>query len=275
MRLTISILKWTLLIFVNIGFTVTCFCQSLENQVYQTKAEKFIPLFNGKTLDGWYTFLENRGRDKDPNEVFTVVDGMIRVSGEEWGCITTNNVFENYHLKVEFKWGDETFSPRLLNARDCGILLHSIGEDGSSQGIWMNSIECQIIEGGTGDFIVVGDGSENFQITVNTREEKQKDSFVFRPKGIPQTIFSDRINWWGRDPNWKDELGFRGTNDIENPAGEWNTLECIAKGDRIDIRLNGVLVNAASNVKPRKGRIQIQSEGAEIFFRKVELRQLN
>ena len=46
-------------------------------------------LFNGQNLDGWYTYLKDRGRDNDPKKVFTVSDGQIRISGEEWGCITT------------------------------------------------------------------------------------------------------------------------------------------------------------------------------------------
>jgi len=90
---------------------------------------------------------------------------MIRISGEEWGCITTNEEYENYWLITEFKWGEKTFAPRLNNARDCGILLHSQGDDGASGGIWMHSIECQIIEGGTGYIISMGDETGNFSMT--------------------------------------------------------------------------------------------------------------
>ncbi|HLF32790.1 MAG TPA: DUF1080 domain-containing protein [Cyclobacteriaceae bacterium] len=230
-----------------------------------------LKLFNGKNLDGWYTFLKGRGRNNDPNKVFTVVDGMIRVSGEEWGCITTNEAYENYKITVMFKWGEITHSPRKDNARDSGLLLHSVGEDGGSEGIWMHSIECQIIEGGTGDFIVVGDGSKDFSVTCPAAEVKQGGSYVFKPEGIPVTINQGRINWFGRDPGWKDIKGFRGTNDIEKPAGKWNRLECIVNGKEIRIYLNGSLVNHATDVKPPKGRIQLQSEGAEIFFRRIEI----
>jgi hypothetical protein len=233
-----------------------------------------VKLFNGQSLDGWYTFLQDRGRDNDPKGVFTVADGMIRISGEEWGCITTNEEYANYKLVVEFKWGDLAFEPRLENARDCGILLHSQGEDGGSQGIWMHSIECQIIEGGTGDFIVVGDGSDKFQITSNVKSDKEGNNFFSRTDGHPQTIKEGRINWYGRDPQWKDILGFRGKDDVEKPVGEWNTMECVVFEDQISIFLNGTLVNEAFDIKPGKGRIQIQSEGAEIYFRRVELTPL-
>jgi hypothetical protein len=244
-----------------------------QNQPKSDLKNKVI-LFNGKNLDGWYTFVQNRGRDIDPKKVFTVQDGMIRISGEEWGGITSNEEFENYRLIVEFKWGGKTFAPRLENARDSGILLHSVGEDGASDGIWMHSIECQVIEGGTGDFIVVGDGSKDFSITSPVAQEKQGSSFIFQSDGELATINSGRINWYGRDPNWKDVIDFRGSQDVEKPVGEWNKVECVVEGDEITIYLNGILVNHASNVKPSKGRIQIQSEGAEIFFRKVELRPL-
>ena len=237
---------------------------------YET-LDKTISLFNGLNLDGWYTFLQNRGRDNDPKSVFTVRDGMIRISGEEWGCITTDAEYESFSLVAEFKWGGLTFDPRLDKARDSGLLLHSKGEDGSAHGIWMHSIECQIIEGGTGDLIVVGDGSDQFRITCTVAKEKQENSYVFQTDGHKETIQQGRINWYQRDPAWKDALGFRGKNDIEKPLGTWNTLECIAINGNLSIFLNGILVNRASDVKPTRGRIQIQSEGAEIFFRRVDL----
>jgi len=68
--------------------------------------------------------------------------------------------------------------------------------------------------------------------------------------------------------------GFRGENDIEKPTGEWNRIECIAMDDKISIILNGTLVNQALKVKPSSGRIQIQSEGAEIFFKRIDLTPL-
>jgi len=235
---------------------------------------KTIRLFNGKNLDGWYSFVQHRGRNNDPKKVFTADSGVIHVSGEEYGSIITNEEFDNYKLVVEFKWGTNTYAPRVDNARDNGVLLHSTGEDGGYSGIWMHSIECQIIEGGTGDFLVVGDSGPNFSLTSPVAPQKQNGAYVFQPNGSLATIHGGRINWFGRDPNWKDVKGFRGKNDIEKPTGEWNHMECVAEGDKIDIFLNGTLVNRALNVKPSRGRIQIQSEGAEIFFRKVDLTPL-
>lgn len=236
--------------------------------------QKTIHLFNGKNLDGWYTFLKDRGRDNDPQKVFTVKNGIINISGKEWGCITTDKEFENYKLVVEYKWGNKTYGERHGKARDNGILFHSKGEDGGYSGTWMHSIECNVIEGGTGDFIVVGDKSNDFLLTSPVAPEKQNGSYIYQPGGDPVTVNSGRINWSGRDPNWKDEEGFRGVNDVDNPVGEWNRLEAIAKGNELFIYLNGMLVNHATFSKPHAGRIQIQSEGAEIFYRRVDLTPL-
>lgn len=239
------------------------------------KPGKTRSLFNGENLDGWYIFLKDRGRNNDPKQVFSVQDGMIRISGEEWGCITTEKEYKNYKISLEFKWGDETFGTRATRARDSGLLVHSKGEDGAFSGTWMNSIEVQMIEGGTGDFIVVGDGTDKFSITSPVAQEKQGSSHVFEPGGEPATINKGRINWYGRDPGWKDVIDFRGARDVEKPVGEWNLLECIVVGDDITVFLNGTLVNHATNVQPKKGRLQIQSEGAEVWIRRAELTSLS
>ena len=235
------------------------------------KLNKEVKLFNGKNLEGWYTFIRDRGRNSDPKGVFTVQKRMIRISGEEYGCIITNEEFENYTLTVEFKWGGVTFTPRTEKARDSGILMHSVGKDGGSGGVWMHSIECQMIEGGTGDFIVVGDGTDNFYVTSPVAPDKHGSSHVFQPGGELVTINKGRINWFGRDPEWKDIKDFRGFRDVEKPVGKWNKLVCVVKGKEIRVYLNDILVNHAVDVKPTKGKIQIQSEGAELFIRKVSL----
>ena len=267
-----------ILILANLIIPVNSYPPDKNSALPEIREEKSgvtrIRLFNGRNLDGWYTYIKEKGKNTDPLNVFTVKNRIIRISGEEYGCITTNDEFENYKLTVKFKWGDQTYPPRTDKTRDSGILLHSIGEDGASSGTWMYSIECQIIEGGTGDFIVVGDGSSKYSITSPVAPEKQGNSNIFQPEGNKVTINSGRINWFGRDPEWKDVKDFRGNNDIEKPVGKWNLIECIVNGNEIHIWLNGVLVNQAFDVQPHKGKIQIQSEGAEIFFKKINITPL-
>ena len=251
---------------------------------------KTVPLFNGKDLTNFYTYLgapkkgePPLGKNNDPRKVFTVVqeDGkpVIRVSGEVWGCFTTEKEYEDYKLVVEFKWGPKVWPPREKAARDSGLLVHCVGPDGAHGGFWMESIECQMIEGGTGDFIVVA-GKK----TVGPRITCEVEDRPTGPKGAKQAYYKEggakrefrggRVNWWGRDPMWEDKLGFRGPKDVEKPVGEWNTYEVTCAGDTIIVALNGQVVNRATNVFPTKGKILFQSEAAEVFFRKIDLTPL-
>jgi Domain of Unknown Function (DUF1080) len=104
-----------------------CCAVSAAAESHQTR-----PLFNGQNLSGFYTFLEGRGKNNDPDKVISVADGMIRISGREFGYLATEEEFENYHLTVEFKWGTQTHPPRKDRARDSGILFHFKGPDTAS-----------------------------------------------------------------------------------------------------------------------------------------------
>src|SRR6185312_13132474 len=63
-----------------------------------------VALFNGSDLDGFYHWLVDTKRE-DPRGVFTVTNGMIRVSGEGLGYLATEREFRDYRLVAEFKWG--------------------------------------------------------------------------------------------------------------------------------------------------------------------------
>jgi hypothetical protein len=245
-----------------------------------------VHLFNGRDLTNFYTYLgapdkgsKPYGKNNDPDKVFTVQDGRIRVSGKVFGGLITEKEYENYHLVVEYAWGEQTWPPRVDRARDSGILLHCVGEDGAASGVWMESIECQMIEGGTGDFILVK-GKKTPSLTVTavprpTGEGKSLHKEFYFEKGAPPMPFTGgRINWTNRDPLWKDVKGFRGKKDVEKAVGEWNTLECVCDGKKISIRLNGTLVNEGTDASHARGKILFQSEGAEVFFRKIDLKPL-
>jgi hypothetical protein len=227
--------------------------------------------FNGKDMTGFYVYTRDHGY-YDPNKVFTVNDGMIHVTGQEFGGIATCGNFSNYHLIVEWKWGTKTWPPREKATRDSGILLHCVGPDGAAGGQWMQSQECQIIEGGCGDFIMVA-GKEQTSLTCETRVGPDRQLY-YEKGGKAVTKKGGRYNWWGRDPAWKDTLGFRGKNDVEKPAGEWNRMEVVCDGDTITNIVNGYVVNVGTQSSLKEGKIQFQSEGAEIFVRKFEIRPL-
>jgi hypothetical protein len=99
------------------------------------KVESSAPVleFNGKDLSGFYTYL-HVSKYADPKGVFTVKDGLLDISGEEFGGLTTREQYHDYVLIAEWKWGDRTFGSRKNNARDSGLLLHCVGSDGAASG---------------------------------------------------------------------------------------------------------------------------------------------
>ena len=222
-------------------------------------------------------FLEHQGLNQDPDGVFSVQDGVLRMYGEEFGALMTREEYENYRLTFEFKWGEKTIGLRASNARDSGVWPHSRGEPGAVNGAFMAGIEINILEGGTGDILVLGDRSDRFAISALARPAgSDPREHIFDPDhGKPVTGLDDfRVSWWGKDPHWKDVTGFRGSRDVEKPRGQWNRMEYVALGGQISVILNGVLVNQCHNVRPRKGKIQVQTEGAEIYFRNLQLKRL-
>jgi hypothetical protein len=203
----------------------------------QSYAQDFKPLFNGKDLGGWYSFLEGKGKNNDPNKVFSVSGGLLKITGKDFGYIVTERSFADFHLLVEFKWGEKKYPPRENVVRDNGICYYVVPEDR----VWPRSVECQVQEGDCGDFWLIDsvtavvDGVQQGP-TKNTRVIKKKDN--------------------------------------EKPTGEWNTIEVIAAKGKCTHIVNGVVVNEGENVSLRSGRILIQSEGAEIYYRKIEIKEL-
>lgn len=253
-----------------------------------------ISLFNGKDLSHFYTWLRNL-KYNDPDKVFTVVDNIdgapaIRASGQHYGGIITKERYADYRLGLEFRWGSVTWEPRKDKARDAGILLHCQGPDGCAgadfNSPWMRSVEFQIIEGGTGDMLLVGGhdrpGGERIltRMTAPVREVPVPGGKPGRvinfwdPQGKLKTVAGDRVNWYGRDPKWTGALGYRGPRDVEKPVGEWNRLEAICDGDGVEYFVNGVKVNSGTKGSLHEGRILFQSEGAEIFYRNIQLHPL-
>lgn len=247
---------------------------------------KRLPLFNGVSLAGLSTWLVD-SRGGDPRKVFTVTNGMLRISGNGLGYVRSVGAFQNYRLLVEFRWGSRNWGwgDRVGRARDSGVFLHSIGPDGNShdgKGAFRAAIECQVFQGATGDFLLIrGNDAEGKliapSITSTVAEESDPDGWPFyAPESNRRKTITrwGRLNWLGKDKGWKDELDFRGARDVEKPYGEWNRLECVCEEKRIQVYLNGTKVNEAWDVYPSAGNILLQCEGSEIFFRKFELHPL-
>lgn len=246
--------------------------------------DRWQSLFNGTNLSGWETYLDSPyakdsqskktpplGLNNDPTHVFsvTIVDGqpVLRISGETFGGINTLAEFGNYHLRLEFKWGTLKWEPKLDRPRDSGLLYHSVGQHGTPM-LWMESFEYQIQEGDCGDYW----GVMNVLADIPARKNDQ-GKYVYQPGATPVT-FQDQT------PNGRSCLK---QPDSEKPSGQWNVLDLYCLGDTCLHVLNGkvnmMLTHARHTVNGQvvpltKGKIQLQSEGAEVFYRNIQIRHI-
>ena len=258
----------------------------------QDNKEEWKPLFDGKDLSGWETWLgkpnkaldvpgvarnekgeysEPVGLNKDPKGVFTVLEAdgkpAVRISGEIYGAMTTKEEFANYHFKMEFKWGRKKWPPREDKPRHSGLLYHGVGPHGAGGTYWMRSFECQIQERDCGDFWSVDRVIIDVE-AVNKDPNNPKSDLVYK-KGAPKIAGTTRRIL--KDP------------DNEKPVGEWNTIELYCVGQTSVHAVNGKAVMVLQGLRQRvagievpltKGKLQLQSEGAEIFYRNMMIRPI-
>jgi hypothetical protein len=159
-----------------------------------SQKNSWTPLFNGKDFDGWDTYigppLDDAGKklsevpvglNNDPDNVFTVIsqqgEKVIRISGAEWGGISTKKEYENFHLQLMFKWGTLKWGQKKGKKRDSGLLYFAVGQNGADDGAWMRSQEFQIEEGNCGDYWGVAGGMEDIPAI-----KKSDTEYVYNPK---------------------------------------------------------------------------------------------
>jgi hypothetical protein len=193
----------------------------------------WVKLFNGKDLSGWSVFLDPK-KKVDPAKVFTVQEGIIVCEGTPFGYLITDKEYENYMLKVQWRWGKKVHG----KVRNSGVFVHVVGPNK----IWPKAVEAQLMADHAGDFWLV----DNFKLTVDPKRQDQKTKRHF----------------------------YRMKDHVEKEVGEWNQYEITCKGDSIRLVINGQLVNEGTEAELSKGRILLQSEGAEIHFKDVALKQL-
>lgn len=127
------------------------------------------------------------------------------------------------------------------NQGNSGILIHVNGPDL----IWPAHYQGQLKAGDAGDFVLHGVGE-----SVTIRD----------------TLFTSSV---------KVKPLIRKENpSAEKKSGEWNSMDVLAKGNKVIIKVNGVHQNTASNCSLTKGAIGLQAEGAKIQFRNIWLKEL-
>ncbi|MGP0069957.1 MAG: DUF1080 domain-containing protein [Isosphaeraceae bacterium] len=245
-----------------------------QASVARTESEQWVPLFNGRDLTGWYTFLQKHGKNQDPDRVITIEDGAIHLykdapegSHVVMGYISTEKEYGDYHLRLQYRWGAKKFQPRLALKRDAGLYYHILGADA----VWPRALQFQIEQTNVGDLIALHGLQLDTWIDPKTRQA-QKPTFLEGKQGGEPSVLGGR-----RD-------GYQGHLAGEFEREGWNNAEILVRGTSTTHILNGQVVNRGENVRlldpdrpgsPRpidRGRIALEIEAAEIYFRNVEIR---
>jgi hypothetical protein len=211
------------------------------------------------------------GLNPPRQNVFTMIeqDGkpVLRISGEIYGCLATKQEFSNYQFRAKVKWGEKKWPPRLTELKDSGILYHSRGPFGVDYWkSWALSQEFQVIEHGLGEYWT--QASSAFDIRVDPKAPGA-EAPRWNPHAAWMTFFA---------PNNHALAG----SDQDRP-GQWNSLELVCYADDCLHIVNGKVVMALAHARYKDGgkfvpmtggKLQIQSEAAEVFYKDLEIRQI-
>ena len=243
--------------------------QPLHAQEESAANDGFKTIFNGENWDGWYLKIREGG-EESANKIFAIEDGVVHVFKDQpdkeelntgnnatHGMCYTNKKYSKYILKFEYKWGSKIFNNFQQWQYDAGCYYHVIDDK-----IWPKGVEYQIRydhlkdRNHTGDLIIAG---------VKAKWYSNEDEKFCLPKdgGTAQT-FKDWLYLAAPD------VEFNGLND------KWNQCEIVVMADKYVIhKLNGTIVNMASDLSVGEGKIGLQSETAEIFYRDIKIKEFD
>ncbi|MCK5271153.1 MAG: DUF1080 domain-containing protein, partial [Sedimentisphaerales bacterium] len=115
-----------------------------NSSILQAADNGFVPLFNGRNLDGWVNV-------NCAPETWKVRDKMIVCSGFPTGVLRTKKQYENYILELDWL---HTQRRHLKKGGNAGLFIHSDALTAPGQP-FTRSIECQIMDGNGGDIFAI------------------------------------------------------------------------------------------------------------------------
>lgn len=232
--------------------------------------EKWLPIFNGKDLEGWTPKISGLALGEDPKKTFIVEDGAIKVSyanysewGDAFGHLFYKTKFSHYRIRLEYRVvGEQVKNGPAWALQNSGIMLHC--QDPKTMGRSQNfpaSLEFQLLGAGNS---VKTTGNLCTPATYITL-----DGAVNKNHCLP-------------------------SNEATKPVGEWVKAEAEVHGNKLVKHLiNGKVVFEYSNLKLdpadpdgkplidaqgnddlSEGYISLQSESHPYEFRNIEVLEL-
>lgn len=231
--------------------------------------ENFKSLFNGENWNGWYLKLRN-GDSLMAQKVFSIENGMVHVFKDMPDSLDLNNgeynthgmlyreeTFDRFIIRFEYKWGNKIANNFDQFQYDAGLYYHVYDD-----AIWPKGLEYQIRYDHIQDINHTGDFWAKH---VHMKWHADEKGSYLSPSdgGILQDTKKNELRA-------KSDAKFNGLNK------EWNYCEAIVMGDKYSIhKLNGEVVNVGTDLTRGKGILGFQSETAEIYYRNIEIMELD
>ena len=227
----------------------------------------YVKLFNGKDFSGWYLKIRS-GDDAEAKKLYAIENGIVHVFKEypdsfelnkgkngTHGLFYTQKKYSMYIFRFEYKWGTKIANNFKQFQYDAGLYYHVYND-----AIWPSGIEYQIRYdhlkkmNHTGDFWASGSKFQWFA--------GDDGKFSLPSKGGKAQPIKSGEHLASADAKF---------NALNN---KWNSCEVIVMGNQYAIhKLNGKIVNMATDLSLSEGIIGLQSETAEIYYRNIMIKE--
>lgn len=241
----------------------------ISNACFSQKSG-FTPLFNGKDLANWNVKIRS-GDDDMAKKIFVVEKGMVHVfknvpdslglnagGNETHGMMYTKKPYSRYIFKFEYKWGTKKYNNFSDFQFDAGMYYHVVEDK-----IWPKGIE--------------------YQVRYDNVKDKNHTGDFWAPPGTSfqwysadgKTFTAPYLGGEKQPIKLREHLALNNAK-VNNLNDKWNKCEIIVMGNKYAIhKLNGVVVNLATDLNFSEGIIGLQSETAEIYYRNIEIKEFS
>jgi 3-keto-disaccharide hydrolase len=211
---------------------------SINAMAQTAKLPGYRPLFNGKDLTGWVNV-------NTADDTWSVRDGMIVCTGHPIGVMRSNRQYENFLLHIEWR--------HMEAGGNSGVFLWSTGTVPEGKRL-PKGMETQMLELEWVNLHKRADG------TLPPIAYVQGELFgAGGLKAVPDNPRGSR------------------SKSLEHRCkgkGQWNVYDVVAVDGTVKLAVNGKFVNGISQSSVKKGYLCLESEGAEIHFRNIQILEL-
>jgi len=199
---------------------------------------EYRPLFNGEDLTGWVDV--NTSED-----TWTVQDGLLVCSGHPIGVMRSDRQYENFILHIEWR--------HMEPGGNSGVFAWSEGTVPEGKRL-PTGMEIQMLE----------------LDWVNQHRDANGE-----PAPIAY-VHGELFGAGGMTATPSNPRGSR-SKSLENRClehGQWNYYDVVCVNGTVQLSVNGKFVNSIRDASYKKGYLCLESEGAEIHFRNIQIMEL-